>query len=87
MSVAPAMAGPDGAGGLAIVSVRPNGAAADAGLAKGDILLAANGANVLSPDALEKAFRSAKATGKKHVLALVQRGGAQVYVALPTDTN
>ena len=81
------MEGPDGTGGLAIISVRPDGVAADAGLVKGDILLAANGANVLNPDALEKALQSAKAAGKKHVLALVQRGGAQVYVALPTDTN
>jgi serine protease Do len=87
LSVAPAMEGPDGAGGLAIISVRPNGVAADAGLVKGDILLAANGANVLNPDALEKALRSAKVAGKKHALALVQRGGTQVYVALPTDTN
>ena len=87
LSVAPAMEGPDGAGGLAIVSVRPDGIAADAGLVKGDILLAANGANVLNPDALEKALRSAKAAGKKHALAFVQRGGTQVYVALPTDMN
>ncbi len=87
VSVAPAMEGPDGAGGLAIISVRPNGVAADAGLVKGDILLAANGANVLNPDALEKALRSAKTAGKKHALALIQRSGTQVYVALPTDTN
>ena len=86
VSVSPAMEGPDGTGGLAIISVRPDGIAADAGLVKGDILLAANGANVLNPDALEKALQSAKAAGKKHVLALVQRGATQVYVALPTDT-
>jgi serine protease Do len=54
VSVAPAMEGPDGAGGLAIVSVRPDGIAADAGLVKGDILLAANGANVLTLTHLRK---------------------------------
>jgi serine protease Do len=76
---------PGGPGGLAIVSVKPDGGAADAGLVRGDILLSANGADLLNPDVLEKALRKAKAAGKKHTLALVQRGGAQVYVALPTD--
>ncbi len=87
LSVAPALEGPDNPGGLAIVSVRPDGMAADAGLVKGDILLAANGANVLNPAALEKALHSAKAAGKKHAIALVQRRGAQVYVALPTGRS
>ena len=85
LSVSPAMQEPGGPGGLAIVSVKPDGGAADAGLVRGDILLSANGADLLNPDVLEKALRKAKAAGKKHTLALVQRGGAQVYVALPTD--
>ena len=87
LSVSPAMEGPDSPGGLAIVSIRPDGRAADAGLVRGDILLVANGASLLSPDALEKALRAAKAAGKKHALTLVQRGGTQVYVALSTDMS
>jgi serine protease Do len=87
LSVAPAMEGPNSPGGLAIVSVRPDGSAADAGLVRGDILLIANGANLLSPDALEKALRTAKAAGKKHAIALVQRSGTQVFVALATDKS
>ncbi|HWJ18235.1 MAG TPA: Do family serine endopeptidase [Geobacterales bacterium] len=87
LSVAPAMEGPDSPGGLAIVSVRPDGKAADAGLVRGDILLTANGTDLLSPDALEKALRTAKAAGKKHAIALVQRSGTQVYVALATDKS
>ena len=87
LSVSPAMEGPDSPGGLAIVSVRPDGRAADAGLVRGDILLTANGADLLSPDVLEKALRTAKAAGKKHAIALVQRSGTQVYVALPTDRS
>ena len=87
LNVSPAMEGPDSPGGLAIVSVRPDGRAADAGLVRGDILLTANGSELLSPDALEKALRSAKAAGKKHALTLVQRGGTQVYVALSTDMS
>ena len=47
----------------------------------------ANGADCLSPDALEAALRAAKAAGKKHTLALVARGGTQVYVAMPTDLS
>ncbi len=87
VSVTAAMQGPDSPGGLAIVSIKPDGRAADAGLVQGDILLTANGADCLSPDALEQALRAAKAAGKKHALALVQRGGTQVYVALPTDMS
>ncbi len=87
LSVSPAMEGPGSPGGLAIVSVRPDGRAADAGLVRGDILLTANGADLLNPDALEKALRTAKAAGKKHAIALVQRSGTQVYVALPTDKS
>ena len=85
LSVSPATDGPAGPSGLAIVSVKPDGRAADAGLVRGDILLTANGADLLNPDALEQALRAAKAAGKKHALTLVQRGGTQVYVALPTD--
>ncbi len=84
VSVAPAMDGP-GQGGLAIVEVKPDGRAADAGLVQGDILLIANGADLVNPEALESALRSAKAAGRKHALALIQRGATQVYVALPTD--
>ena len=87
LNVSPAMEGPDSQGGLAIVSIRPDGRAADAGLIRGDILLTANGSDLLNPDALEKALRAAKAAGKGHTLALVQRGGTQVYVALPTDMS
>jgi serine protease Do len=87
LSVAPTGEGPAGPGGLAIVEIRPDGRAADAGLVQGDILLIANGADLTSPNALEAALRSAKAAGKNHALALVQRGGNQVYVALPTDLS
>lgn len=86
VSVAPAVDGP-GQGGLAIVEVRPDGRAADAGLVQGDILLMANGADLVNPAALESALRSAKAVGRKHALALIQRGQTQVYIALPTDLS
>jgi serine protease Do len=84
LSVAPATQGP-GEGGLAIVDIRPDGRAADVGLVRGDVLLTANGDDLFTPDGLEAALRSAKAAGKKHAVALIQRGGTQVFVALPTD--
>jgi serine protease Do len=87
LSVAPAMEGPDQRGGLAVVEIKPDGRGAEVGLVRGDILLTAYGADLFSPDGLEAALRSAKAAGKKHALALVQRGPAQVYVALPTDLS
>ena len=87
LKVEPAMQGPGSPGGLAIVSVKPDGRAADAGLVRGDILLTANGTDLLSPEALERALRKARAAGKKHALALVQRGATQVYVALPAGNS
>ncbi len=87
LSVAPAMQGPGGEGGLAIVEIKPDGGAADAGLVRGDVLLTANGADLFSPDGLEAALHSAKAAGRKHAVALIQRGPNQVYVALPTGRS
>ena len=87
LRVEPAMQGPGSPGGLAIVSVKPDGRAADAGLVRGDILLTANGTDLLSPEALERALRKARAAGKRHALALVQRGATQVYVALPAGSS
>ncbi len=69
--------------GLAVLDINPNGKGADAGLVQGDIILSANGADILSPADLEAALKSAAASGKKHALAFVQRGGTQVYLALP----
>ncbi len=88
VNVAP---GDDGKGGaprgLAVLDINPNGKGADAGLIQGDIILSANGADILSPADLEAALKSASASGKKHTLAFVQRGTAQIYLALPAGES
>jgi serine protease Do len=69
--------------GLAVLDINPNGKGADAGMVQGDIILNANGADILSPASLEAALKAASASGKKHALAFVQRGETQIYLALP----
>lgn len=71
--------------GLAVLNINPNGKGADAGLVQGDVILAANGADIQKPADLEAALKAAHASGKKHALAFVQRGPTQVYVALPAE--
>ncbi len=61
-------------GGLLVEQVR--GAAADAGLQQGDIVLAANGAPVSSISDL----RSAVEKSKSHIALLVQRGDSRLFV-------
>ncbi|HEY6484227.1 MAG TPA: DegQ family serine endoprotease [Steroidobacteraceae bacterium] len=61
-------------GGLLIEQAR--GAAADAGLQQGDIVVAANGAPVSSVDEL----RSAVEKSKSHIALLVQRGDTRLFV-------
>ncbi len=79
--------GEDGKGGapkgLAVLDINPNGKGADCGLLQGDIILSANGADILSPAGLEAALKSAHALGKNHALAFIQRGATQIYLALP----
>ncbi len=61
-------------GGLLVE--RAGGPAANAGLRQGDIVIAANGAPVSTPDEL----RSAVEKSKSHVALLVQRGDTRLFV-------
>jgi serine protease Do len=61
-------------GGLLVEQVR--GAAADAGIQQGDIVLSANGAPVSSVDDL----RNAVEKSKSHIALLVQRGDSRLFV-------
>jgi serine protease Do len=66
----------DGADGLVVESV--HGAAADAGIRPGDIVLSANGQQVHEVGEL----RAAVAGARKHVALLVQRGDARIFVPI-----
>jgi serine protease Do len=66
----------DGEDGLLVEGV--DGAAADAGIRPGDIVLSANGQRVHEVGEL----RAAVAGAKKHIALLVQRGDARVFVPI-----
>jgi serine protease Do len=73
--------------GLAVLDINPAGKGADAGLLQGDVILSANGKDLAAPADLERALKSAHASGKKHALAFIQRGPNQVFLALPADAG
>jgi serine protease Do len=61
-------------GGLVVE--RSTGPAADAGIQRGDVVLAANGSPVQSADEL----RSAIEKSKGHIALLIQRGETRLFV-------
>ena len=74
-SVAPAERGAnEGEDGLVVEDV--SGAAAQAGIRPGDVVLSANGRRVHEVDEL----RSAVSAAHKHVALLLQRGEARIFV-------
>jgi serine protease Do len=88
LRVAPAseVTGP-GDKGLAVTGVAPGGKADEAGLTAGDVILKVAGSEVDKPADLTRALADAKAQGKDHALALVERKGGQLFVALPVQTG
>src|SRR5215471_13435426 len=88
LTVAPA-AQVEGAGpkGLAIISVDPNGKAAELGFQQGDIILKAGSKAVSSPADLADAMSEAAAAGRKNTLVMVKRDQAQHYVAVPVISS
>jgi serine protease Do len=85
LSVAPAasVAG-HGRTGLVVVEVDPAGAAADAGIQEGDVILKIGEHDVNSPRDMRAALSDARSHGRAKALALVKSsGGAEHYVALP----
>ena len=58
------------------------GAAASAGIASGDVIVAVNGQPVKTVSDLSKAIE-----GKKQIAILVQRGGDQIYVPVNLDSS
>lgn len=68
--------------GLVVTDVDPQGAAADAGIAKGDVVLEVNRQAVASFDDVKSALDKA---GDKSSLLLIARGGRTIYVTVQPD--
>lgn len=71
------------AGGLVIQGVDPTGAAADKGLAAGDVITEANQHPVNTLADLEAQIKDAREAGRKSILLLARRAGEVRFVALP----
>jgi len=69
--------------GVAIVGVDPNGAAAEQGLATGQVILDVGGKPVATPQDVKSEVASAKSQGKKSVLMRVQTAEGDRFVAVP----
>ncbi|MCT2401108.1 Do family serine endopeptidase [Novosphingobium mangrovi (ex Huang et al. 2023)] len=73
----------DGSKGVVVVAVDPSSDAGQKGLARGFIVLSANGHDVNSEADLETAIKAAKADGRSAVLLRVQpRGQSPVFVPI-----
>lgn len=74
-----------GVQGLAVLRIDPNGAAAEAGLNQGDVILKVGPQEMQSPQDLTRVLDEAARHNKQHVLALVRRDDHNVFVALPAS--
>jgi len=72
-------------GGVVIVDIRSDSAAAKMGLHQGDVILSVGNVAVASPDDVAKRFKQAKADNMRAVLLLVTRGRAERFIALPIN--
>ncbi|MBZ9676608.1 DegQ family serine endoprotease [Mesorhizobium sp. ES1-1] len=73
----------DGQEGALVAKVNPDKAASASGIQAGDIIVAVNQAPVKDARQVTQAIAQASKSGRKSVLLLVERDGAQIYVAVP----
>ena len=69
--------------GAVVVSINPDKGTEASGIQPGDIIVAVNSAPARTGRQVTQAISQAGKSGKKSVLLLVQRGGAQIFVAVP----
>ncbi len=69
--------------GALVASVNPDKAASASGIQAGDVIVAVNQSPMKSARQVSQAIAQAEKAGKKSVLLLVDRGEAQIYVAVP----
>jgi serine protease Do len=70
---------PDGTEGMVVTEVDPAGAAAEAGLARGDVIMEINRQAVRSIDDVQNALNAA---GDRPVLLLIARGGQVIFITV-----
>jgi serine protease Do len=74
-----------GGQGVAVVSVDPNGPAAERGVKTGDVILDVGGKAVTNAADVRKALTDARAAGKHSVLMRVKTADATRFIALPIE--
>ena len=70
---------PDGTKGLLVTDADPNGAAADEGITRGDVILEVNRKPVESLEEMQSALEK---SGDKPILLLISRGGQVTYLTI-----
>lgn len=77
--------GPD-AGGVVIVAVDPNGAAAQRGLRVGDLIKRIGNRRIDAPEEMKEAVKASREAGKKSVLLLIERDRQTRFVVVPMNS-
>jgi serine protease Do len=75
---------PPSTSGVVVTDIDPNGPAASAGVRSGDVIKRVNGKPVTSVDEIRSALT---AQSGKPALVMVHRGGADLFVALPSNRS
>jgi serine protease Do len=82
LAPAAAVAG-EGAPGVMVTDVNPDGPAAEHGVRTGDVILDVAGKAVNNPSEVRDAVNAARSAGKQAVLMRIKSGDRARYVALP----
>ena len=77
---------PDDVDGVLVTGVKGDSPAAEAGIAPGDIVVSIGSDTVKTPAQVSSGIEKAKKSDRSSVLARINRGGAQRFVALPLAT-
>jgi serine protease Do len=76
-----------GGEGLYVTNIDPNGAAAQKGLRRGDVILEAGGQAVATRAGLASAFEAARTEGRRSVLLRVKSAEGTRFVAVPANPS
>lgn len=73
----------DSVKGAVVMSVDPNGTAAEHGIRPGDVIQKVGNTAVKSPADVSKAIKATEKSGRKSIAVLINREGTERFVALP----